>query len=151
VPSKREVRVEGGKPEPQWISRVMADAIHVDILRLLGGAHGVRDSALIDSALGRPRNRFAYSQTADIAELAAAYGFGIAKNHGYADGNKRTAYLVMYAFLKVNGYSIDAPEAEVVGLMISVADGNINEKQLAGWLRDHVSRARRKRLPPKGG
>jgi death on curing protein len=119
---------------------VMADAIHMDLLRSLGGAHGVRDSALIDSALGRPRNRFAYSETADVAEFAAAYGFGIAKNHGYVDGNKRTAYLVMYAFLKVNGYRIDAAEADVVAQMISVADGTTSEEHLAEWLREHSSR-----------
>lgn len=119
----------------------MADAIHMDILRSLGGAHGVRDSALIDSALGRPRTRFAYNDTADVAEFAAAYGFGIAKNHGYVDGNKRTAYLVMYAFLKVNGYRIDAAEADVVELMVSVADGSTSEEQqLAEWLREHSAR-----------
>lgn len=139
MPGKRKGRAEGGKPEPPWISRVMTDAIHLDILRSLGGAHGVRDPALIDSALGRPRNRLAYDQSVDIAELAAAYGCGIAKNHGYLDGNKRTAYLVMYAFFRVNGYRIDAHEADVVALMISVADGSTSEKQLAEWLREHSS------------
>jgi death-on-curing protein len=125
----------------------MADAIHTDILRSLGGAHGVRDTALIDSALGRPRSRFAYSETADLAELAAAYGFGIAKDHGYVDGNKRTAYLVMYAFLKVNGYNIDAAEAEVVDLMIGVAADSVSEEQLAVWLRGHWSAVRNERSP----
>jgi death on curing protein len=121
----------------------MADAIHSDILRSLGGAHGVRDSSLIDSALGRPRVRFAYNEPAEIVDFAAAYGFGLAKNKGYADGNKRTAYLVMYAFLRVNGYRIEAAEAEVVELMIGVADGTTSEEQFAGWLREHTSCVRR--------
>jgi death on curing protein len=147
VAGKRKGHIAAPRYEPKWISRVMADAIHTDIVRSLGGAHGVRDAALIDSALGRARNRFAYSETADLAEFAAASGFGIAKNHGYVDGNKRTAYLVMYAFLKVNGYSIDAAEAEVVDVMIGVADDSISEEQLAVWLRGHWSGVSNQRSP----
>jgi death-on-curing protein len=124
--------------QPVWISRVMADAIHSDLVSSLGGSLGTRDSGLIDSALDRPRNRFAYNPTADLAELAAAYGFRLTKNHGYMDANKRTAYQVAFVFLRLNGYRIVCPEAEVVDTMLAVAKGDATEAQLANWLRAHA-------------
>lgn len=112
--------------------------IHFDQTRQHGGAHGVRDTGLIESALSRPKNKWHY-ESADIFVLAAAYGFGIVKNHGFEDGNKRTAFLVLYTFLGLNGYDLEAPEEEVVRVMTAVADGSLDEEGFADWVR---SRAR---------
>lgn len=122
--------------EPQWVSRVIANAMHAEIVRTLGGLHGIRDKGLIESALDRPRNQFAHTATADLADLAAAYGFGLTKNHGYVDGNERTAFQSMFVFLDLNGFTLVAPdEAEVVRVMLGVADGAITEQELAAWIR----------------
>jgi death-on-curing protein len=118
------------------VSRVIANAMHAEIVRTLGGLHGIRDKGLIESALDRPRNRFSHTPTADLADLAAAYGFGLTKNHGYVDGNKRTAFQVMFVFLDLNGVTLVAPdEAEVVRIMLGVADGAVSEADLAAWVR----------------
>jgi death-on-curing protein len=116
----------------------MADTNHAELVRSFGGTHGIRDEGLIESALARPRNLFAYNRTADLADLTAAYGFGVAKNHGYADSNKRTAFLVMVIFVGLNGFRLIAAEAEVVALMIGVADDTIGENALAEWVRTHA-------------
>jgi len=86
----------------------MLDAIHQAQLREHGGTSGVRDEGLLESALARPRHKFAYAKRADVATLAAAYAFGLAKNHGYVDGNKRVAFVAAYVFLGLNGYDLDA-------------------------------------------
>ncbi|MEO8735026.1 MAG: type II toxin-antitoxin system death-on-curing family toxin, partial [Edaphobacter sp.] len=103
--------------EPIWISRIAVDAIHFDQLRQHGGLPGLKDENALESALARPRNKRVY-KNADLALLAAAYGYGLATNHGYIDGNKRTAFSVMYTFLGVNGWEIEAPETEIVSLML---------------------------------
>lgn len=121
--------------EPQWVSRVIANAMHAEIVRTLGGLHGIRDKGLIESALDRPRNQFAHTPTADLADLAAAYGFGLTKNHGYVDGNERTAFQVMFVFLDLNFTLVAPDEAEVVRVMLGVADGAITEQELAAWIR----------------
>jgi death-on-curing protein len=96
--------------DPIWITRDLATAIHNRQLAEHGGADGVRDEGLLDSALGRPRHLFAYTDpTPDIPTLAAAYAFAIAKNHAFIDGNKRTAYVVCRTFLVLNGYDMTAP------------------------------------------
>jgi death-on-curing protein len=126
--------------EPRWMSRALVDAIHADQLRQHGGLRGVRDEHALDSALDRPRNRWAYEPDSDLATLAAAYGFALAKSHAYSDGNKRVAYMVMYTSLGVNGLEIVAPEPEVVRLMVDVASGECDEAGLAEWLRARTER-----------
>ncbi len=127
--------------EPVWLRRSDSDAIHFDQLRQHGGIPGVRDENALESALARPRNRWAYEPDSDPAALAAAYGYGLATNHGYNDGNKRVAFMAMYVFLGINGWEIDAPEPEVVQVMLAVADGRLDEDGLRDWLRDHMSEA----------
>jgi death-on-curing protein len=124
--------------EPRWISRRMVDAIHADQLQQHGGLRGVRDEHALESALDRPRNKWAYEPECDLAALAAAYGFSLARSHAYSDGNKRVAYMVMYTFLGVNGLDILAPEPEVVRLVVDLASGECDESELAEWLRSHT-------------
>jgi death on curing protein len=128
-------------PEPLWLDRRVCDAIHNDQLRQHGGIPGVRDENALESALARPRNRWVYEPESDLAALAAAYGFGLATNHGFNDGNKRIAFLAMYVFLGLNGWEIEAPEPGVVEIMLALADGRLDEERLADWLRDHMSEA----------
>ncbi|MCP3963491.1 MAG: type II toxin-antitoxin system death-on-curing family toxin [bacterium] len=125
--------------EPIWLRRRETDAIHFDQLRQHGGMPGVRDENALESALARPRNRWAYQPDSDLAALAAAYGYGLATNHGYNDGNKRVAFMAMYVFLGLNGWELDAPEPEVVEVVLTLADGRLDEEQLADWLRDHMT------------
>lgn len=124
--------------EPRWLSETVALTIHADQIREHGGSLGVRDRGLLDSALSRPRNRFAYESESDLCDLAASYGFGIARNHPFVDGNKRVAFQAMYIFLGLNGLRIDAPEEEVVALILALASGDLDEPELASWLRDHT-------------
>lgn len=126
--------------ELRWLTRSTIDAIHADQLRQHGGFPGVNDEGLVESALARPRNRWAYAseRDPDLAELAAAYGFGFAKNHGFRDGNKRIAFLAMYVFLGMNGQRIVAEEPAVVELMKDVAAGACSESELTDWLRTHT-------------
>jgi death on curing protein len=116
-----------------WIDVTMAQFIHDDQIAAHGGSYGILNEGLLESALARPRNLHAYEQ-ADLFALAAAYGYGIAKNHAFIDGNKRTAFLVMFTFLKVNSWHLVVPEPEAVMVMQDVAAGTMNEKLLAKWL-----------------
>jgi death on curing protein len=124
--------------EPKWIQRAWLDVVHADQIRQHGGSPGVRDHALIESALARPQNLYAYGDNADIAQSGAAYAYGIARNHGFIDGNTRVAFQAMYVFLGVNGYRLVAPEPEVVRVMLDVAAGNLTEDGLAAWVRAHL-------------
>ena len=124
--------------EPRWLSATVILAIHSDQIRAHGGSLGLRDRGLLESALDRPRNRYHYEPASDLCSLAASYGFGIAKNHPFVDGNKRVAFQAMYLFLGLNGFRIDAPEEEVVHLILSLAGGQIDEADLSSWLRDHA-------------
>lgn len=119
---------------PIWLTRSIVEAIHFSQIREHGGQFGIRDINLLESAIVRPMNRWAYEQESDSVVLAAAYGFGLAKNHFFIDGNKRVAFMAMYTFLGLNGYEIDATEPEVVDLMLGVADSSISEEQLIRWL-----------------
>lgn len=123
--------------DPIWITAEMVQVIHDDQIASHGGAYGFRDAGLLASAIARARNRYIY-EGADICQLAAAYGYGIAKNHPFVDGNKRTAFQVMYAFLKVNGFHLNAPEPEVVLAMQALAAGELSEVQLVDWLKQYT-------------
>ena len=115
-------------------------ALHEEQLAEHGGASGIRDEGLLKSALDRPRNRHAYSDPpSDIADLAASYAFGLAKTHPFTDGNKRAAWVVCETFLAINGYAIDATDADALIVMLGLADGRISEGAFAGWLRDHLT------------
>jgi len=100
----------------------------------------VRDENLIESALERPLNRFAYEDDVDLADLAAAYGFGLVRNHGFVDGNKRVAFLAVYSFLGLNDQELDAPEPEVVQVILDLAASRLTEREFAAWIRGHVTR-----------
>lgn len=126
--------------EPEWISEDIALAIHKRQLAEHGGGEGVRDIGLLQSALARPQNAFHYNQVNSLAKLAACYGFGIAKNHGFIDGNKRTAYVVMRTFLIINGYTLNATKEDKYLTMYAVACGDLTEEQLADWLESKLQK-----------
>ncbi|NEU11100.1 type II toxin-antitoxin system death-on-curing family toxin [Methylobacterium sp. BTF04] len=119
-----------------WLTSDLVQAIHARQLKLFGGPSGLRDEGALESALGRPVNRAAYGE-ADLAELAAAYAFGIAKNHPFIDGNKRAALLSVVVFLGLNGIDFVADEAEAVVMIRGLAAGEVAEDGLARWIRDN--------------
>lgn len=123
------------KPEPRWVRRIVIEAVHLDQIREHGGLLGIRDEGALESALARPRQKWHYGDSADTAELAAAYAFGISTNHPFRDGNKRIAFLAAMIFLGLNGFGFDAPEDEVVEKMVSLASGGLDEDGLADWIR----------------
>ena len=125
--------------EPRWLALVHVLAIHSDQIKTHGGSAGLRDRGLLESALERPKNQFHYGSDPDLASLAGAYGFGLANNHPFVDGNKRVAFQAMYLFLGLNGFRIEAPEEEVVSLILSLAAGELNETELADWVRRHIT------------
>ena len=131
------------RKEPRWLDRAMVVAIHSDQIQQHGGLHGIRDVAGLESALGRPRNRWSYESEVELEAIAASYGFGVTRNHPFVDGNKRTGFQVMYVFLGLNGWRIQATDAEVVELMEGVASGSVTEAALASWLREHMIRQRK--------
>lgn len=120
-----------------WVATDVALAAHAEQLAEHGGGEGVRDAGALESAMTRPRNLALYEDP-DAAELAAAYAFGIARNHPFVDGNKRTAAVVAETFLKFNGHSLDATDAELVVTILALAAGELTEEELADWLRDHL-------------
>lgn len=120
-----------------WLERSVIFAVHDEQLVEHGGAAGLRDEGLLDSALARPLNLVAYGAP-DYADLAAAYGVGLAKNHPFVDGNKRTAYIATELFLLLNGYELTAGDAECVIAMLAVAAGELDEAGFSAWLRAHV-------------
>jgi len=124
--------------EPFWLTYQMIVAIHDEQLAIHGGASGLRDEGMLGSALDRPKNKWSYEQ-AELAELAAAYAFGIARNHPFVDGNKRTSLLALYTFLGVNGVEFVVPEAEAAAMILSLAAGEVSEANLARWIRDNWS------------
>lgn len=126
--------------EPRWLSRFVVDVIHSELLSEHGGAAGVRHGGedLIESALARPRNRLEYEPQSDLADLAAAYLFGLVKNHGYVDGNKRVAFACAATFLLLNGMRLTASEIDAYEVVIGVADGQVKEGELARWIREHA-------------
>lgn len=126
--------------EPKWVERVVVDAVHLDQIREHGGLAGLRDEHALESALARPRQKWHYEQVSDRPTLAAAYGFGLCRNHPYRDGTKRVAFVGMVVFLELNGLAFDAPEAEVVTVMLALAAGHVSENDLADWLQAHATK-----------
>ena len=119
--------------EPKWILDDIVALVHRMLLAEHGGRPGIRDEALLESALARPRQRFAYKPESTLFELAAAYSFGLAKNHPFVDGNKRVALAIGAIFLEINGFSLTASEPEAVIMFERVAAGLVSEKKLAEW------------------
>ena len=126
--------------EPSWLTVAMTVAIHDEQLAIHGGSGGIRDMGLLESALDRPRNKWAY-EAAELPELAAAYGYGIARNHPFVDGNKRTSLLALYTFLGVNGVDFIVPEPEAAAMILSLAAGEVSEESFARWIRDNWPKA----------
>ena len=125
-------------PEPEWIGVETALAIHEEQIAEHGGGEGVRDRGLLESALARSRNAWGYGVT-DLCALAAALGHGIARNHPFVDGNKRTAFVVVETFLILNGAELGASDAESVVAMLDLAAGEMTEDEFADWLRAHTA------------
>ena len=128
------------RPEPQWLSRVVVDAIHNDQLREHGGLPGIRDENVLESALARPQQKWHYAENTDLPTLAAAWAFGLVRNHPYRDGNKRIGFLAIVTFLGMNGHSLEASDAEVVTEILALADGSVSEKTLEDWIRQHTGK-----------
>lgn len=122
--------------EPFWLTCQMIVAIHDEQLAIHGGAGGLRDEGRLESAIDPPKNGWAYEQ-AELAELAAAYAFGIARNHPFVDGNKRISLLALYTFLGVNGIDFVVPEAEAAAIILSLAAGEVSGESLTRWIRDN--------------
>lgn len=116
----------------------MLDVVHEAQLREHGGLPGIRDEGLVESALARPKQKLAYAGRSDLATLAAAYAFGVTRNHGYVDGNKRTGFMAAYVFLGLNGFDLQAEELDVAAMMERVAAGDTTERRLANWIRRHL-------------
>ena len=124
--------------EPQWLTRTVVDAIHADQIREHGGLLGLRDEDGLESALARPRHKWLYERTTDLASLGAAHAFALARSHPYNDGNKRVALLAMLTFLAINGRDVEADDNDVLTAMLALAAGRITESDLAAWLRDRM-------------
>jgi death-on-curing protein len=126
--------------EPVWLDTDIVLDIHAEQLAIFGGGDGMRDLGLLESALARPLNKFAYGET-DLAALAAAYAFGIARNHPFVDGNKRAAFGAMIVFLGLNEIDLDVPPEAATAIILDVAAGEIDEDGLTHWLRDNWPKA----------
>ena len=124
--------------EPVWIETELALAIHDRQLAEHGGPIGVRDASALESALGRPRNQWAYGET-DLCELAAAYAYGVARNHPFTDGNKRTAWVLARLFLALNNVQIGFAPAQAINMVLALASGSLTEAEVAVWFRERLS------------
>lgn len=124
--------------EPIWVEKREVLAAHARQLSLHGGGTGMRDETLLESALGKPKNIFAYEEGATLARLAASYAFGIARNHAFVDGNKRTALVVCLGFLRFNGMTITATREERYIAFLSLAAGEMTEMQMTEWLERYI-------------
>ena len=122
-----------------WVGRGALELLHDESLAEHGGAPGLRDEGLFESALARPLNLVAYCAP-DVAELAAAYGVGLAKNHPFVDGNKRVAFLAVGLFLALNGRRLVATQAEATAAVLAVAAGELDERAFAAWIRERSQR-----------
>jgi len=127
--------------EPNWVRRDVLELLHSESIAEHGGADGLRDEGLFESALSRPRNLFAYENVHDIARLAASYAFGLAKNHAFVDGNKRIAFIACGLFLRLNGLRLVADQSDAALVFFSLASGAIDEEALTEWIRQHTGPA----------
>jgi len=125
------------KRQPQWIDKRALLQLHEESLATFGGATGLRDEGLLDSALGHAQNLCLCDKSVDLASLAAAYGFGIAKNHALVDGNKRAAFLAIGLFLAINGRRLGADQVDAINTILGLAAGTVDEHALADWVRTH--------------
>jgi len=121
--------------EPYWVLPEIVTSVHKMLLSEHGGAPGIRDNALLDSALNRPRQLYSYDSNASIFDLAAAYCYGLSRNHSFIDGNKRIALTIAALFLEINGYSLNASEPEAVLIIQKLAAGHMPEKDLSDWFK----------------
>ena len=121
----------------RWVEKQALLLLHDESLSEHGGASGIRDEGLLDSALARPLNRMLY-EAPDVAALAASYGVGVAQNHPFVDGNKRAAFLCIGLFLAINGWRLQATQLEATSAMLAVAAGELEETAFAAWLRQHI-------------
>jgi death on curing protein len=126
--------------EPRWLTLEDVEDIHAEQLAIFGGPAGIRDRGALESALGRPINRWHY-QGGGMAELAAAYAFGIARSHPFVDGNKRTAFAAVMVFLRLNGIRFAPPPADATAAMLGLAGGEIDEAGFARWIADNMPRS----------
>jgi death-on-curing protein len=126
--------------EPRWLTIEIVVAAHSRQLKRYGGPPGLRDRAVLESALARPLNRYHYGET-DIAALAAAYGFGLARNHAFVDGNKRIAFIAIVLFLKMNGCGLAADPEDAAATILRLAAGELAESELAGGIRTRLQAA----------
>lgn len=124
--------------KPFWVSREVILAIHLRLLARFGGASGIREEGLLESALARPQQLFAYGKPS-LPELAAAYAEGIVRNHPFVDGNKRAGFMAAYTFLAANGQQLTAPEEEAVLQTLALAAGEIQAAEYAAWLADNIA------------
>jgi death on curing protein len=122
--------------EPEWLDVDIILDVHSEQLALFGGGDGLRDRGLLESALARPINKFAYGET-DLAALAAAYAFGLAKNHPFVDGNKRVAFASVIVFLGMNETDFDVPPEQATAMIFALAAGEFSEENLTRWIRDN--------------
>jgi death on curing protein len=130
--------------EPAWIDEADAMTLHAKLVGLHGGASGLRDAALLASALARPRQQFAYADEPDLIAMAAAYAAGIIKNHPFVDGNKRVGFVVGILFLEINGYRFNASEEEAAQAIINLAAGELDEQGYAQFLKQNAARRRQR-------
>ena len=128
--------MEPTEQQPTWVPKLVVMASQHEQLNEHGGLHGVRDQNALESVLDRPRNRHAYDESADLADLAAAYAFGIITAHPFNDGNKRAGFITAAIFLALNGYEISPPDGDLVRVRVGVAAKKIDEPHLAQWFRD---------------
>jgi len=127
---------------PGWIDRLALLLLHEETLAEHGGLTGMRDEAALDAALARPQHVHAYEPKAELPRLAAAYCFGLVRDHPFNDGNKRAGFLALGLFLSLNGYELQVDHAEAAETVMRLAAGQLSEKTLAGWIRNHIVRSR---------
>jgi death-on-curing protein len=127
--------------EPEWLDVDIVLDVHAEQLSLFGGSEGVREIGLLESALARPANKFAYGDT-KLSSLAAAYGFGIARNHPFIDGNKRAAFSSIIVFLGLNGIDFKVPQEQATAVMMDLGAGEVDEEALTKWIEDNLPKRR---------
>ena len=128
--------------EPIWLDRQSVILLQAESLAQHGGSSGIRDTGLLDSVLARPINKWNYNAEADLATLAAAYGFGLARNHPFVDGNKRIAFIATALFLRLNGYRLSSDPLDEIQTMLRLAAGELGEEEFAVWIGNHTKSTR---------